>query len=247
MCSFKACAAEVVGTFFLCFAGIAAILSTQAPINSGIGLVGIALAHGLALSVAVSNFGGISGAHFNPAVTAGMLVTCRIRFLTAVCYVIAQLLGASLAAGACLAIFPVSASDAAKLGTPLPPDAEWVTTTMVLSVEAVLTFLLVTSVFGAAVDERGKAVKIGGFAIGLTVAFDILAGGPLTGASMNPARSFGPAFVRWASAVANQDAAAARAAWDWHGYYWGGPMIGAVVAALFYHHVLMDKSEAKCG
>src|SRR3954466_5886531 len=90
--------AEALGTFFLCFAGIAAIVSTGEPINSGAGLVGIALAHGLALSVAVNAFGGISGAHFNPAVTLGFLSTGRIRPMPAVLYIAAQLIGATVAA-----------------------------------------------------------------------------------------------------------------------------------------------------
>src|SRR3982750_1911916 len=91
-------AAEALGTFYLCFAGIAAILCTVPPIAAGGGLVAIALAHGLALSIAVNNFGGISGAHFNPAVTLGMLVTRRIAAPLAALYIIAQLLGASIAA-----------------------------------------------------------------------------------------------------------------------------------------------------
>ena len=194
--------AEAIGTFFLCFAGIAAILSTQDPINSSAGIVGIALAHGLALSVAVNAFGGVSGAHFNPAVTLGMLATGRIGFGGALQYIIAQLVGGTVAAYACAQFFPQAAIDSAKLGIPLPaagnmPGAEgaWLTLPVLLAVEFVLTFLLMTAIFGTAVDERGKAVKIGGFGIGLTVTFDILAGGAITGASMNPARSFGPAIV----------------------------------------------------
>ena len=93
--------AEAIGTFFLCFAGIGAILSTQAPINSGAGLVGIALAHGLALSIAVSIFAGISGSHFNPAVTIGFLSTGRIAAPLAALYIVAQLVGATVAAAAC--------------------------------------------------------------------------------------------------------------------------------------------------
>jgi MIP family channel proteins len=219
-----ACLAEFLGTFYLCFAGIAAILSTQPPIDSGAGIVGIALAHGLALSIAVSVFGGISGAHINPAVTCGMLATGRIAGPLAGCYIVSQLLGGTAAAFFCWMIFPAEAVEAAKLGIPLPVG-EWVTTNIVLAVEFVLTFLLVTSVFGAAVDERGKGVKIGGFAIGLTVAFDILAGGAVTGASMNPARSFGPALV--------------YGYWDWHWCYWVAPVAGGVVAAILYHHLLL--------
>ena len=227
MQTFSKLLAEAIGTFFLCFAGIATILSTQPPINSGAGLIGIALAHGLALSIAVNCFGGISGALVNPALTIGFLVTGRLKPLLAAMYIIAQLVGASLAALACKAVFPVEAIDAAKLGIPLP--AEWVNVQILLLTEFILTFLLMTAVFGAAVDERGKAVKIGGFAIGLTVTFDILAAGPITGASMNPARSFGPALV--------------YGYFDWHWCYWAAPIAGAVAAALVYHHLLLESDE----
>jgi aquaporin Z len=223
MTNFRPCLAEFLGTFFLCFAGIAAILSTTPAVGSGAGIVGIALAHGLALSVAVNAFGGISGAHFNPAVTSGFLVTGRIKPGLAVAYVIVQLLGATTAAGFCRMIFPAEAVTAANLGIPLP--AAWATTGVVLTAEFIMTFLLMTAIFGTAVDERGKAVKIGGFGIGLTVAFDILAGGAVTGASMNPARSFGPALE--------------MNYWTWHWAYWVAPIAGAVVAALIYDKILL--------
>ena len=116
-------AAEALGTFYLCFAGIAAILCTVPPVSAGGGLVAIALAHGLALSIAVNNFGGISGAHVNPAVTMGMLVTGRIKPGLAMLYVVAQMLGASIAAMTCREIFPAEAVAAANLGIPLP--AAW--------------------------------------------------------------------------------------------------------------------------
>jgi aquaporin TIP len=215
--------AEFLGTFFLCFAGIAAILSATPVVGGGGGLVAIALAHGLALSVAVNAFGGISGAHFNPAVTAGMLATRRIAGGLAGVYVVAQLAGATVAAALCKAIFPAGAVSEATLGIPLP--AAWATPGTVLLVEFILTFLLIVAIFGTAIDERGKAVKIGGFGIGLTVAFDILAGGPVTGASMNPARSFGPALV--------------AGHWAWHWAYWIAPILGGVAGALLYHHLLL--------
>jgi aquaporin Z len=223
----SALVAEFLGTFFLCFAGIAAILGGTTAVGSGLGLVGVALAHGLALSVAVNAFAGVSGAHFNPAVTAGMLLTGRIAPSGAVSYVIVQLAGATVAALICCNVFPADAVDQAKLGIPLP--APWATTGVVLAVEFVLTFLLMTAIFGTAVDSRGPALKIGGFGIGLAVAFDILAGGPVTGASMNPARSFGPALIY------NH--------WDWHVYYWIAPIAGAVVAALVYQHLILDKQR----
>lgn len=223
----SALVAEFLGTFFLCFAGIAAILSGTSVVGGGLGIIGIALAHGLALSVAVSAFGGVSGAHFNPAVTVGMLITGRIALPRALTYVIVQLAGASTAAAICFSVFPAAAVAEARLGIPLP--APWASAGVVLAVEFVLTFLLVTAIFGTAVDSRGAAVKIGGFGIGLTVAFDILAGGPVTGASMNPARSFGPALV--------------YGFWDWHLFYWIAPIAGAIVAALVYEHLILEKKR----
>lgn len=220
----RASVAEAIGTFFLCFAGIAAILSTQTPINSGAGIVGIALAHGLALSVAINCFGGISGAHFNPAVTIAMLVTGRIKPPLALSYIIAQLGGATLAALACKQLFPAEAVSAAKLGIPLPSNPDLAVQTL-LVFEFILTFLLITAIFGTAVDERGKGVKIGAFGIGLTVTFDILAGGAVTGASMNPARSFGPALIYGDFSL--------------HWCYWVAPIAGAVVGALLYHHFIL--------
>ena len=131
------------------------------------------------------------------------------------------------AAGFCRVIFPAAAVSAANLGIPLP--APWATTGVVLTAEFIMTFLLMTAIFGTAVDERGQAVKIGGFGIGLTVAFDILAGGAVTGASMNPARSFGPALE--------------MNYWAFHWMYWVAPISGAVVAALMYDNLLMVKSK----
>lgn len=236
----RALVAEFLGTFYLCFAGIAAILATQKPIaaNGGAQLLAIAAAHGLAIAIAVSVFGGISGAHVNPAVTVGMLSTGRISPGSAVGYIISQLLGATAAAFVCKLIFSgaidaetgQSVVDSAKLGIPLPPGDGWVTVPVLLLAEFICTFLLVTSVFGTAVDERGKAVKIGGFAIGLTVAIDILACGTVTGASMNPARSFGPALV--------------HGYWDYHVWYWIAPLAGGVAAALVYHHVVLGEESS---
>src|SRR5947209_17514964 len=118
MYTFKQLLAEALGTFFLCFAGIGAIVAQWKPLDTGVGLVGIALAHGLALSVAVSIFAGISGAHHNPAVTIGFLSTGRITPQLAILYIIFQLVGATLAACACALVYPPGAVDAALLGIP---------------------------------------------------------------------------------------------------------------------------------
>jgi aquaporin Z len=228
MYTFKQLLAEAIGTFFLCFAGIGAIVATSEPINSGAGLVGVALAHGLGLSIAVSIFAGVSGAHHNPAVTIGFLATGRIAWPLAGMYIVFQLIGATLAAAACKVIYPEAAVNSAMLGIPLP--GSWINTPdIVLLTEFLLTFLLMTAIFGTAVDERAAPMKLGGFGVGLTVALDILAAGKVTGASMNPARSFGPAFVH------NYFA--------WHWCYWVAPIAGAMAAALVYEHLLLDKVE----
>jgi glycerol uptake facilitator-like aquaporin len=107
----------------------------------------------------------------------------------------------------------------------------WLNVPTLLSLEFIATFLLMTAIYGTAVDERGKAVKIGGFGIGLTVAFDILAIGAVTGGSMNPARSFGPAL---AYKLSGEDSA-----FNLHWCYWAAPVAGAVVAALIYEKMIL--------
>jgi len=223
MKTFRPCLAEFLGTFYLCFPGIAAILATAKGVEPGAALLIVAFAHGVGLSLAVSNFGGISGAHVNPAITCGFLVTGRIAPGLAAAYIVSQLAGATTAAGICRVIFPADVVAATTLGLPLP--AAWASSGVVLFTEFVLTYLLATSVFGTAVDERGRNVKIAGFGIGLTVMVDILAGGGITGASMNPARSFGPALELMH--------------WQWHWAYWLAPVAGACAAALVYEHMLL--------
>ena len=226
MANNRAYLAEFIGTFFLCFAGIGAFLSSTPVVGGGGGLVAIALGYGLALAVAVSTFGAISGAHFNPAITIGMAIVGRIGPAAAGIYILVQLLGATAAALVCRAMFPSDVlGQTALVGLPLP--APWVSTGTLLFGEAVITFLLMIAFFGAAVDERGKAVKIGALAIGLTAAANVLALGAVTGASMNPARSFGPALV--------------SGVWNFHIYYWIGPIIGAAAAAVLYDKVLLDR------
>src|SRR5687767_15561974 len=128
--------AEFLGTFFLCFAGIAAILSATPAVGSGAGIVGIALAHGFALSVAVNAFGGISGAHFNPAVSLGFFVVGRLPLPSLAPYIGAQLLGATAAAFFCRTIFPLDAVVQAQLGLPLP--AIWASPSVVILAEFVM-------------------------------------------------------------------------------------------------------------
>jgi MIP family channel proteins len=219
--------AELVGTFAFFFIGAGAIC-TDAYTRGGVGLVGIALAHGLILSIMISSLGAISGGHFNPAVTIAFLVAGRIPAAQAVAYVVAQLVGGTIAGLLLRAIFasvfPEAVIGPAHLGTPgLARDVSFGTGILI---EAVLTFFLLLSIYGTAVDERAPR-SIAGFGIGLTVGLDILMGGPLTGAAMNPARTFGPAV--------------AAQYWDNHLVYWIGPIVGAVAAAMLYEYVFMDR------
>jgi aquaporin Z len=214
--------AEFVGTFFLVFAGVAAIV-TNTYRDGSVGLLGIAAAHGLALAVAVSATMNLSGGHLNPAVTIGLWSVGRIQLRAAGLYVLAQLLGALVAALAVKAFFPSMAASVAALGTPkLATD---VTLFEGILIEAILTFMLGFAVMGTAVDPSSP--RIGGFGIGLTVTFGILAGGVMTGAAMNPARAFGPAL--------------ASNTWIGHVAYWVGPILGAVAAMQVYERVLMKK------
>ena len=222
----RALVAEAVGTFMFVSIGAGSIVA-DVMTNGKIGVVGIALAHGLALAVAVSSFGAISGGHFNPAVTLGLWVAGkhpRARVLT---YWGAQAAGA-LAAGLFLRIafdHVPAAADATKLGTPVLAPGLAILTAIVI--ELVLTVFLLWAVFGTAVAPN--APRIAGFGIGLTVAADILVGGPLTGAAMNPARWLGPAvaagfFTNWS-------------------VYLIGPLVGSALAGLSYKYLFADRTE----
>lgn len=211
----RQCVAEAIGTFALIFIGVGAIYNLGAIPG---GLLGIALAHGLTIAVMVSATAGISGGHLNPAVTFGLLVGGKISLKDSIAYWIAQLAGAT-AAGLLAAQF--IGMPAVATGTPDLGDK--ISQLQGIGIEAVLTFFLVFVVYGSAVDAR--APKIGGLAIGLTVALDILFGGPLTGAAMNPARTFGPAL--------------ASGHWNNHLVYWIGPMLGGLLAGLVYGRFLI--------
>ena len=224
--------AEGIGTFALTFIGAGAILTTSFT-GGEPGLVGIAIAHGLILAVVVSATMNISGGHINPAVTIAMLLTGRIKPPRAFGYIVSQLIGASIAGFILLAVFKsmgeagAEAIIACKLGTPNLNAA--ISPWMGLLVEIILTALLVFVIFGTAVDPR--APKIGGFGIGLAVCADILMGGPLTGAAMNPARTFGT-LIGGLGDTADL--------WSQHWLYWVGPVIGALLAAFVYDKFLME-------
>ena len=168
--------AEGIATFALTFIGAGSIWVT------GGDLLAVAAAHGIILAVMVTATMNISGGHVNPAITVGMMASNRITPKLGVQYIAAQLAGAVLAGGILYSI------GAGGVGIPAPGDSIIeVSTQQAILIEAVLTFLLMSVIMGTAVDDRAPA-GIAGFGIGLVVMADILMGGPLTGAAMNPAR-----------------------------------------------------------
>jgi MIP family channel proteins len=212
----RPCFAEFIGTFALIFVGIGAIKT------AGHDVLGVALAHGLTIAAFVSATMHISGGQLNPAVTFGLLCGGHMTIANAIRYWISQLLGGFTAALICLGLF---GRDVVVTGT--PQLAINLNGPQGILVEAILTFFLVFVVYGTAVDERGRGVA--GFAIGSTITLDILFGGPLTGAAMNPARVFGPAL--------------AANFWHDHYVYWLGPLIGGALGGLVYG-LFMERKPA---
>ncbi len=213
--------AEFIGTFALVFIGGAAIMHAKDS-GGSIGLLEVALAHGLILAVMVSATMRISG-HFNPAVTISFLATRRIEGSMAGVYIAAQIIGAILAAYVLKATFPDALFMATRGGgQSISLD---VSGSQAFLLEAIATFFLGFVIYGTAVDP--KAPRIAGLAIGFVVTADILAIGPYTGASMNPARSFGPAL--------------ASGTFEGQLIYWLAPIIGAVSAALLYEFLFIRR------
>ena len=217
--------AEFIGTFGLVFIGGGSVVVNEAR-SGALGLTGVALANAMVLAIMVTALMRISGAHFNPAVTLGLWLNNKIDAKNAGAYVATQLLAAIIAALLVRALLPSVAGEITGYGTPrIAGDVDII---QAILIEAILTFFLVSAVFGTAVSSEAPS-GIGGFGIGLVLLFGYLVGGPLTGAAMNPARAFGPALV----------------AGEWVGQaaFWIGPLLGGAAAALVWGKVLLPKSE----
>ena len=220
---------EALGAFALCFFSIGAVILTQ-----GQDIVAIGLATGLAIGIMVAAAGHISGGHYNPAITAGMLVTKRISVPDGIAYIVAQLVGGVLGAGAITLAYLDVDRNRVNLGLPavgtsiVADPGVNLTATNALAMEFILTFFLVLVVFGTAVDKRSIGRWIAPLAIGITIAIGNMAGVAASGAAINPVRWFGPAVIQ-------QDFANA---WVWI----VGPVLGGLAAALLYDLFLMDKS-----
>ena len=204
--------AEMIGTYAIVVAGCGAIM-----VNATTGAlthVGVALTFGFIVMVMIAATGHISGAHFNPAVTVAFALTKHFRWRDVPFYIAAQVIGAILGA----VTLRLLVGETAKLGATVPAIAVW----QAFGIEVLLTAFLMFVILSVATD--GKAAgHLASLAIGATVALDALWGGPLTGASMNPARSFGPALV--------------AGLWQDQWVYWVAAIIGAAIGALVYQAI----------
>ena len=216
--------AEFLATFFFIILGAGTVVVTGAITGGDLDisrLLVISLAHGIAIMLLVAATANISGGHINPAVTISMMLTKNISILKGSLYIVCQLGGASVGALIISWLIP----DAGTLGA--HGLGSNVTALQGMGTEIILSFALVFVIFATAVDPKGLG-KLAPIAIGLTVMADHLVGIPLTGASMNPARSFGPALV--------------SATWDNHWIYWIGPIVGGISAAVFYKLVFLNRT-----
>jgi MIP family channel proteins len=218
--------AEFLGSFALIFFGAGAVCADQF-VHGGttVGLLGIALASGLAFAVMAAALARVSGAHFNPAITLSFWVTKRMNTLEVASYWLAQFLGAIAAAFVLKAVVPEDTWRAVALGTPeLVRDFPRLAA-MVL--EGVATFFVVFVLFATRSGEPDADVPLSAFSTGLAITLGTLVAGPFTGAALNPAREFGPAL--------------ASAHWANWGVYWVGPLAGGFLAGLLHDSFFLRK------
>ena len=210
---------ELVGTFILVYAITSA--ATVYSKSGQLGVIGIGLVHAFVLTAIVFAIGYKSGAHVNPAVTVAFLITKRMRISDGIFYVIFQIIGGIMAAAVVFAIFGSSISSSVTL----PSDGN-VLRAFIL--EMVMTFTLVYIVLTTAATASNKIGPLAGLAIGLTLGFNVIFGGSISGGSLNPARSFGPALIT------------GNLAYNW--IYWIAPIIGSLIAAGIHRllHVEQD-------
>lgn len=214
---------EFIGTFILVFAGTGAIVVNQLT-GGDITHVGISMTFGLAVMLVVFSTGYISGAHINPAVTLAFAVNKRFPMSQVPPYLVAQILGATFASFIVLNLF----GNAADLGATLPVHGNAMQS---LILEFFLTFILMFVIMVVATDVSTHKT-VGGLVIGVTVAMDALFGGPISGASMNPARSFGPALV------------GDNLQFQW--IYWVAPILGAIAATFVFEYIKDGEKSQRC-
>ena len=223
--------AEGVATFCLVFFGPLSVILAAAAFGTGLsieGIIMISLGHGAAIGLMVYAFGHVSGAHINPAVTIPMMITKKISVADGAGYIALQLIGGIVAAFTLMMTLPELGADV-NFGTQAPGDLINGDPISALGLEMIFTFFLVTTIFLTAVHKKATA-GIHGISIGGMVFLLHLIGVPLTGASMNPARTFGPAI--------------ASGFWEFHWIYWVGPIVGGITAGIIMNYVFVKKAEA---
>jgi MIP family channel proteins len=228
---FRNLVVEFIGDLLFIFIG-----SLQA--TSGTGVVGAALAHGITIAVLIMGMGHISGGHFNPAVTLGIFVSGNIQLIPALAYIAAQLLGGFVGSLLVRAVVSDATYNMIAGGATIVPDAtSWIGA---IIIEILMTYFLVHTVLLTAVDTDSNLLAP--LAIGLSILCDIFAGGNVSGASMNPARSLGPCIS--ASIFADHTKLAVSKIWARHYVYWIGPGLGAGIAGLVYK-LFLAKDDAR--
>jgi MIP family channel proteins len=214
--------AEFIGTFVMIFAGTGAVMVNTLS-DGAVTHIGISIVFGAVVTALIYSLGHISGAHFNPAVTLAFWSGGFFRRSLVLPYIVAQVLGAIAASG----LLRISLGAIGNLGATLPRNGDWL---QALILETVLTFILMLVIFGSGLDRRAP-IGFAGIAIGLTVALEAACMGPITGASMNPARSIAPALV--------------SGNWQHHWIYWIAPIAGAQLAMVTYRHLSNNFSDLK--
>ena len=227
----RAYLAEAIATYGLVFFGPLSIIMAISSFGESLttqSVLFIALAHGGAIGLMIYTFGHISGAHINPAVTIPMMITRKIGITDGIGYIASQLIGA-VAAAATLKIILPELGAKVNFGTQGGPS-ELLNKSISagFAVEAILTFFLVVVIFMTAVHKKASP-GWHGFTIGGMIFLIHLVGVPLTGASVNPARTFGPALI--------------SGFWEFHWMYWAAPILGGIIAGLIMNYVYVNKAE----
>ncbi|MCZ0904002.1 aquaporin, partial [Microcoleus sp. HI-ES] len=206
--------AEFLGTFILVFAGTGAVMVNKTSAGS-VTHLGVSFVFGAVVTAMIYALGHISGAHFNPAVTLGFWASGFFPKYKVLPYVLGQCAGAIAASKLLL----ITLGEVANLGATIPLNGNWLQS---LILETVLTFILMFVILGSGLDRRAH-IGFAGIAIGLTVGLEAAFMGPITGASMNPARSLAPALV--------------GGIWEHHWVYWVAPIWGAQLAVAVYREL----------
>lgn len=226
--------AEAIATFCLVFFGPLSVILSVVAFGDGLSIeaiVMISLGHGAAIGLMVYAFGHISGAHINPAVTIPMIITKKIGVADGIGYIVFQIIGAIVATASLATILP-------EVGKPVfwgahGGPSELINNSMMsaLALEIIFTFFLVVTIFLVAVHKKAPA-GIHGISIGGMVFLLHLVGVPLTGASMNPARSLSPTLIAGDAGL-----------WEVQWLYWVGPIVGGIIAGLIINYIYVNKAE----